>query len=759
MSNRSFCINSIVILLSIFLLFFVNYFFEFYLDINEESIKELNKSFFIEKFHYGIWPEPIEQLQIFFTFILLPLLLFTFHFIFHYCYKNNKILNIAITFLSLFLITLLIYFDLKLFPTNFLYLDETTYRNDIRGMIHHKFLNYLFPFSVLITFYYLSKPIKFENHFNIYKNVYLFILFVIIFICFLFNISSDFNYNGLYDHLNAIYYSIVQINGNKYPSIDFQNQYGLYPYFFKPFLYIFSPSVFNVTFIFNILFLFSTFYFLKIIKIITNNNFLFFILSFAFIFYSFFMLPNLSGWQDSYFQYKPLRTFFQAIILFLIVKKIINNNFVFHNFNFILIIFLCGLSILWNFESGFVISLTLVLFISCYILFNRNFSTHQKIYQLCKFYFLFPLLILLIFFIFNSYIFYLSNRYIDYMDLFLNIRNWSGLGFWMMPMPLFNYWNLVALLYLSGLSLFFYDFFNKNINNDSYLLLLFSIFGLINSVYYLGRSHDFNLIHVSYPIFFIIALYIKNLHIISLSKKFKISFHLNFFRILFFFFIFTLCLNIINPKKIESYVKRYRLFFNEPVNNLINEDIKLISRNSKEGDSIVILRDYYDGILFNRTKTVSSLNLPGSSEMILKNDLLKLEDHIINGNDKLFISLDYLKSLSSYLYKNILDNFYPIDFGYDLIYFKKGSPKIALNDNLQINVSDYFFKNNNNNFLTQSGFPDSKKVFEFDMYFSNPIKLRSVTFYDVSSGAQWTSLPLEHLWSLGFKEENLSVLP
>lgn len=94
-------------------------------------------------------------------------------------------------------------------------------------------------------------------------------------------------------------------------------------------------------------------------------------------------------------------------------------------------------------------------------------------------------------------------------QIFAVNRHFYQVGFMMLPMPpLPALWSLVALLYLSGLTLGAYYFLAGRAPRFGQLAVFLSVLGLGLFLYYQGRSHDYNLYSAMWPaalLFFLAA--------------------------------------------------------------------------------------------------------------------------------------------------------------------------------------------------------------------------------------------------------------
>ena len=314
---------------------------------------------------------------------------------------------------------------------------------------------------------------------------------------FLLSICNRDNYIGAYDHLNQVLYSISQVQQGKTLLVGLTTQYGLYPHFLYPIFKLINVNVISFSLTMSALTTISySLIFLGLRKIINNNlvTFLAFIAIIYFSYITFFIGPfeiNIGNF-DLYYAYKPIRMIFPALILYSVFTYILTPK---RNL-YLLITFISSLSILWNFDSGVICFLSFYIYILYEKLIGNNVRGFAK--EFIKHTFISLSILTLTIFLFSSFIYFRSDSFPDW-SLFLQLPAiFSTSSYTIIPMPLFNAWNLIFLVYLYGIYIGFNSILLGKRDAIDKIAFFVAIFGLGISTYYLNRSHDFNLLQTLY---------------------------------------------------------------------------------------------------------------------------------------------------------------------------------------------------------------------------------------------------------------------
>ena len=238
-----------------------------------------------------------------------------------------------------------------------------------------------------------------------------------------------------------------------------------------------------------------------------------------------------------------------------------------------------------------------------------------------------------------------------------------------MPLPIFHAWNLVFLVYLYGIYISLSSILTNKKNVLDSAAFFVAIFGLGISSYYINRSHDFNLITVSFPCFILIAIY--------LNKLLETSGKANLFRIKNFlsvsvisFVLVTIFVQMLQPTRLINIVaeRTQQVFTNNLNNKFMTNGIEIIKSNTMLNEKIFILfADQTVGwvggpesILYLETKTSSPILIPSSDELILKSDWNILNESLTNNKiHKVFI--DFTGQKKEHPLMKIIHNNYYLD--------------------------------------------------------------------------------------------------
>lgn len=457
-------------------------------------------------------------------------------------------------------------------------------------------------------------------------------IFVILFLMNIFSISAfQFNESQFFWHFDPVYYSIVQVFNNEAILVnEFKNQYGLYPHFLLPIFKLFGLNLFNFSLTMSVILCISFLNIYIFMKKILKN---FYLLNLGFlilIFVSYFHLQILN--QDYFFQFFPIRVFFSSFIFLIVAYGLSFNkeNKLYKYWGFII----SSIGILWNFESGIIIFLSFLFylfFIDAYVK-----STRIKIINFYKSFLGGLLIVTMVFILYSIFIYYRSGFFPNFSNLYSSHKIFS-LGYYSLPMPAFHPWNILVLIYITSLSYCFYNLKKKYSILFTSKLFFLTIFGIGLFSYYVGRSHDYNLLLISYPGIIIALIFLdKKLKEIKNSVNFniKINTFVSLTVYIFIFFYLNFIFNI--PNFYELAVNR-NSWFNNKIDDNLNNKIQCIKAVTYPGEEILILSKN-QAVLHNYTNTKSVFN-PGLSDLFYKSDYNRLIN-MINANQDLKIFVE-----------------------------------------------------------------------------------------------------------------------
>ena len=655
---------SFILLFTIIILVLINFAVYLVYPDNSEAITIQAKKLIIEVDHYWIWPEPVEKFQFLITLLSTPLLLIFSMKIFSSRFFNRISITDAVYYLN---VALWFSFLAIVFYLSFKFIDPNSWppaldygiRTFFKAMADElRFLITLIFFPLFAYFIFNGIPMKYNKFVNriLYSLIFSFLL-----IMFLLSICNRETYLGTGQNLNAVLYSISQVQQGKVMLSDLNGQYGLYPHFLYPLFKLINVNVvsFSVTMAALTVASYSLIFF-ALRKIISNN--LVVIFSFIAIIYFSFFFSFLNGpWFDLAYTSQVIRKIFPALTIFMVFTYILNPTKILY----LSIIFLSSLSVIWNFESGIICFLSFYIYVLYEKLADNNLRSYAL--ELIKHSIISASILILSFCLFSIMI-YLQSDSFPNLSLFFKFQYLYGLtGFGSMPIPIFHAWNLVFLVYLYGI----YIGLNSILSNKKIVLdraaFFLAIFGFGISTYYLNRSHDFNMVSTMYPSLILLAIYLSKL--LDHSGKANIFKIKNFLSVLVVSFVLvTVFVQMLQPTRFFNILaeRTTAIISNDLNNKFLSDGIELIKLNSSPNDEIIILmadekRGWSpgpDGVLYMETKTSSPLLLGGSTERQFKSDWDLLNQSLANNiSSKVFIDFTGQKKYHP-LMKIIDDNYY-----------------------------------------------------------------------------------------------------
>lgn len=324
---------------------------------------------------------------------------------------------------------------------------------------------------------------------------------------------------------------------------------------------------------------------------------------FSIMSFTYFFAP---GYPATAPQFGPIRwlQMVLVILLFYKIKKIDSKLFIFLTSLLSFLIIDVGIAIIFSYLF------TLFLF---YL--KREISFKQIVKS--SIYFLIS--IIGIFLIIDSSHLLFGYKSIDVISLFTKLNQYSRYGLYMLPIPNQTYFWFAMLIYFSSV---IYFFKKKSIEFTSQLILLSANISLFASIYFVGRSHKYNLFYISLMallnLFILLGVLFEKLTV----KNIKIS-------ILISIFIFLIAVPIFNRQ--EAFISTINEKFNylrysDPFKPIVEDqlyyafkdEVNLI--NSLPGKEIVVI-SYYDTLLLYLTGKHNLLNANPQAIICTKDDL------------------------------------------------------------------------------------------------------------------------------------------
>ena len=226
--------------------------------------------------------------------------------------------------------------------------------------------------------------------------------------------------------------------------------------------------------------------------------------------------------------------------------------------------------------------------------------------------------VVVVFFMFG-YLFLKSGGPLHWDWLFGYQKVFYGLGFMMMPMPLYPHpWMSILGVYLIALIVAARSWsFNPRAKNAD-LLSFISMLGFGLFIYYEGRSHHLNLITVSWPAIVLIAMLadrvLRAVRAGLLSRQ-HLLLPIAALSVLLFCSIPLVLASVkLGKSAIVAFESR-----NIPADKLVSDELRFIRQHTKPGDECVLLCRR-QGLYYAATGLSSPISGPGFVETILQQD-------------------------------------------------------------------------------------------------------------------------------------------
>jgi len=443
--------------------------------------------------------------------------------------------------------------------------------------------------------------------------------------CFAFPYTSDNKYD-----FNAVYYSAAQVYGGAPMLVNgFSNTYGLYAQLLNPIFQItgLTPLTFStvMAILLGLCFIFQACFLLKF----TNNKFLSLLGCLSLVFYPY-LIYRLIMPFDCIFSMFPIRWITFSTLLIIASFYIFQQKKVLYFTGSILLSFL----VLWNPEMG-MISFIAWLALLAY----TNFYTPEKKIAYVKISKLIGgslLMLAAVFVVYAVTIQLFYGVFPNFTGMFKMIFVFGSLGFGMLPMTMPHPWMLLVIVYVAG---FFYSLtklFDRTITPKSSAVFLLSILGSGFFMYFVGRSHNWNLL----PFFGIVIMLLVILGDdlwIAVKKS-----RLWSYRIIFAVIVFVLAMAsvemIFNIKSIWMFADDTQAKMEQAAEEeSIRSNQQFIKENTLPHEKIfVFTSDWYQGLYFPPNKNRSAVN-PGFVELVLYSELDAYLEAIRDSSFKVFI--------------------------------------------------------------------------------------------------------------------------
>lgn len=583
----------------------------------------------------SIAPEGLERLRFSVSLLLLPTLILLFNLFFLKLFRwLGYSLSFVAKLLSFGALITVFYIAWKgLQAVDFFYLANS--------YLYQKPLIYGILFSVMIVVIYLYE-IKFENTWKkscdrwvrlIFTGVTVALILPTFFFC-IYSFASSEAYESD-EHIDATLNSVAQVMAGKPELISSNGQYGLYGQLLEPIFRIIGFGMGSFTILMGILLALSYLFMFMVLNGTVKNKLIGYF-GFTQMFFINFYLTSYTI-AEPYYQYQPIRLVFPALMLlitwFYFFKK--KSKHLYYGS------FVAGsIGILWNLDTGVVLYGAWVAVLAFHEFFQSDFKAAVK----KSFFHVITAFIILATVIGLYYItdFVRYGAFPDFAKYIRYPQFFYEKGFFCLPMPLVHPWNIVALIYLIGLTTSIKNLILKQDSPETKLIFFLSILGAGIFSYYQGRSHDLNLTHICYPAFMILTIYADKLLTRVRggfqTKKYEIQKAILLLGILFFFL--SSYFDIFGSPLFNPIIgDRVKMAADNKLKNGTTQNLELIKRHTKPGERILIL-SYRSAPYYAESHTGCSVDIPSITELLFLSDHHKLMDYLKNNqnpNDKIFL--------------------------------------------------------------------------------------------------------------------------
>ena len=484
---------------------------------------------------------------------------------------------------------------------------------------------------------------------------------------------------GLTPHFSAYMYSIDQVFKGKTILFDISTQYGFYPYFLEPIFKFIGMGISQVTVLMSV----EMVVFFIIIFFIASRM----VKSRLVYACAVWVIPGAVLWErnnyanyENQFQYWPHRVLFPGLILLVIwlyqkasgsVKTII----------FYSAYLLCGIGLLWNFDTGVIVLLCWTIFRGWEALGRWHKLGAKKTILTMVLAVVYALIVsILSFGLVYLYTFFRSGHFPDFNNYFYYQFIFYGSGFGMLPIPpWFHLWMFVALTYALGLYLAIsrmcQNLGEKNrpvdrqadIRNN--MIFIISVMGAGLFSYYQGRSHDANLLVTFWSAWLLFVLFADDVfqQFFAYFRKpssipgmaFDPGMGVWFLFVSLVLFSYTAGAISISPglvNRVQSDISS-AVKLEQGTASPRAADITLINKYFKPGEKVLILAYSDQAYLYIKSGTVNPLNIPSFSELFTKTDSQKVTTYLNETkNAKVIMAKDF-GSIFPDLYKQVFQHY------------------------------------------------------------------------------------------------------
>lgn len=418
---------------------------------------------------------------------------------------------------------------------------------------------------------------------------------------------------------DAIFYSIGQVAAGRTLLADFPSQYGLYAMFLQPVFAAIGLSVFKVSAVYCALQVVSLAAAMAVVQSYLRDTAMRLAYALALIAVTFCTMLFLMERQNFYLQYWPTRFFWPAVALFAFHRYTRHHTL----WRAAAVSFAGAIGSLWNADSGLIIVLSFAgaLTARWYALQVCSVpSTAQERTHIFRAMGLHIAVVTACFLLAAAWLASNAGSAIDWDGLTRYQKTFYGLGFMMLPMPMYpSSWMTVLGIYLMGLMVAVQIWTFNAHSRFAELLVFLALLGTGLFVYYQGRAHPLNLVSVCWPAVTMTALLadrtLRAMKAGMLTRQYRTYPVAALSVLLILSMLVITCI----PRMLSSAASALENH-DRPADALVSGELLFIRKNTRPGDRCAIL-GLRQGIYHVATGTASPLSGPGYVEMLLQKDL------------------------------------------------------------------------------------------------------------------------------------------
>ena len=447
----------------------------------------------------------------------------------------------------------------------------------------------------------------------------------------LFNLSTQ-TWGRLME-TNAVFYSVTQVFAGKSLLVDINAQYGLYAWVLAPIMKLTGLSIFKFSLIMGLLNALSFLFIYLGIRRLMRYRVLGLVVFLALIFWVYWLeRVNYEETPRFYYQYMPIRIFFPAMAFYLLtIYQMAGKKW--QSILLPLLGLASSLAIFWNLDSGIVVFGAVLLSLIYTSIDTSDMKKSIKDGIIRTGIMLAMLTLTACIFILTTKI--KSGHFPDFSSFIAFQQFFYVSGFFMLPMGVVQFWNIPAIVYVAASVYSLYFLTDKSRKDGAVVFFLFILGGGL-FVWFQGRSYDRHITTVIFPVFIIAGIFIDRIvaFVIKVAagdtKLFKYIGNEGMLLCLFPIIVLTdgALSMICNIPQLQSYTIDQAFYTDEKKEVQVKSHIDFVKDNLRDGDTVLILSKDYESYYYALKHYYNPLPLPGSTEIMLKSEIVTLLDYI-----------------------------------------------------------------------------------------------------------------------------------